>query len=274
MTYFGFLIQFLVLPIILLAGLTIYDWRRGVALPPGFRGWSAWLVVFGHVLVALLYTTPWDNYLVASGVWWYDPNLVTGVVLGWVPIEEYTFFVLQPILAGLWLLYLARRYSHRPGMQVKSVPPGWTLVALMGLIWLGAVLMLLLDWTPGTYLCLILAWALPPIMLQIGFGIDILWKYRRLVLGGLLPVSLYLSVVDAVAIEAGTWTIDPAQSLQLYLGGILPFEEFLFFLVTNILIVFGITLVLTTESHERMRSFLKKLGRSGRAAWVAETNPE
>jgi lycopene cyclase domain-containing protein len=59
-------------------------------------------------VIAVVYTTPWDNYLVATGVWWYDPQLVTGLVLGWVPIEEYTFFIVQPILAGLWLLMLMR----------------------------------------------------------------------------------------------------------------------------------------------------------------------
>ena len=52
-------------------------------------------------MVAVLYTTPWDNYLVATGVWWYDPHLVAGLVLGWVPIEEYTFFILQTLAMGL-----------------------------------------------------------------------------------------------------------------------------------------------------------------------------
>lgn len=45
-----------------------------------------------HVVLAVVYTAPWDNYLVATGVWSYNPGLVTGVTLGWVPIEEYTFF--------------------------------------------------------------------------------------------------------------------------------------------------------------------------------------
>ena len=48
-----------------------------------------------------------------------DPNLVTGLTIGWVPIEEYTFFIVQPILAGLWFLFWARRW---PG----SAPAGDT----------------------------------------------------------------------------------------------------------------------------------------------------
>ena len=51
-------------------------------------------------LVAVLYTTIWDNYLVSNRIWWYDPNLVTGITLGWVPIEEYLFFILETFLVG------------------------------------------------------------------------------------------------------------------------------------------------------------------------------
>ncbi len=112
MTYFGFLLLFLIIPLILCGGLTLRDWRRGVTLPDELQNTSAWLTVLAHVAVAVIYTTPWDNYLVATAVWWYDPALVTGITLGWVPLEEYTFFVLQTLLLGLWLLYLAH---HRFG---------------------------------------------------------------------------------------------------------------------------------------------------------------
>ncbi len=265
MTYFGFLIQFLGLPILILAGLNLYDWRRGRAVRPEWRGWPARLVILGHIAVALIYTTPWDNYLVATGVWWYNPALVTGIVLGWVPIEEYTFFVLQPLLTGLWLLLLARRLGA-PGPVPDRPRLRWGGLLVLVLVWLGALLPLLLAWPPGTYLGLILVWALPPIMLQVGFGGDILWGYRRLVLAALLPAVLYLCLADAVAISAGTWTIDPAQSLQIYLGGVLPLEEFIFFLVTNVLIVLGVTLVLARASQERARVLLNRRWPRGRMA--------
>jgi len=61
------------------------------------------------ILVAVIYTTPWDNYLVATRVWYYDPLLVLNVILGYVPLEEYLFFVLQTLLAGLFALWLWRR---------------------------------------------------------------------------------------------------------------------------------------------------------------------
>jgi lycopene cyclase domain-containing protein len=259
MTYFGFLAQFLVIPILLLAVLTWYDLRRGLALPSALSGWPAWKVVLGHILVALIYTTPWDNYLVATGVWTYHPQLVTGLLLGWVPIEEYTFFVLQPILTGLWLLFLARRLpvETRPLPSMRQLRRN--LLFGLGWVWLGMAAILIAGWQPGAYLALILIWALPPLMLQIGFGANILWRHRRLVLWTLLPVTLYLSLADALAIGSGTWTIDPAQSLPLYLGGVLPVEEFIFFLMTNILLVLGVVLVLSPESQSQVSPQLRAL---------------
>ena len=109
MTYFGVLLQFVVVPILILAALLYRDRQRGHELPVPLRFMSPWLALGALVIIAVVYTTPWDNYLVATRVWWYDPALVTGLTLGWVPIEEYAFFVLQTVLAGLWLLFLARR---------------------------------------------------------------------------------------------------------------------------------------------------------------------
>jgi lycopene beta-cyclase len=103
-TYAQFLMIFLVVPIAVLAWLL----RRQITL--------GYLRVVGLMaLVAFVYATPWDNWIVAQGVWTYDPNRVTGIILGWVPLEEYLFFLLQPILAGLILLALHSRSKRSAG---------------------------------------------------------------------------------------------------------------------------------------------------------------
>ncbi|MCZ7668152.1 MAG: lycopene cyclase domain-containing protein [Chloroflexi bacterium] len=101
MTYFGFLALFVGIPIVILLLLTWWDKRRGVTMPERFNSFSPGWVLFILIIIAVVYTTPWDNYLVATRVWWYDINLVTGFVIGWVPIEEYTFFIVQPIMTGV-----------------------------------------------------------------------------------------------------------------------------------------------------------------------------
>lgn len=251
MTYFGFLLRFLVIPIIILGLATYWDRRRGRDLPATLKFISPWVGILTLALVALIYTTPWDNYLVATGVWWYDPNLVTGIRIGWVPIEEYTFFLLQPFMTGLWLVFLAKRlrvpapFVARPNVRIGSV-------AVTGAIWVASVIMLLSGWQPGNYLSLILSWALLPIMLQLAVGADILWHYRRLVALPLISASVYLCAMDAVAITSGTWTISPELSTGLMLGGVLPIEEAIFFFITNTLPVFGLTLSMAQETAARL----------------------
>ena len=70
-------------------------------------------------------------------------------------------------------------------------------------------------------------------------------------LGALILSTLYLCAADAIALGAGIWTIDPEQSLHWLIGGVLPVEEFTFFLLTNTLVTFGLTLAVAPETRER-----------------------
>ena len=59
-------------------------------------------------VLAVIWTTPWDNYLVASGIWRYDHKKVWNVILGYVPLEEYLFFILQSLAVGFPTLLVLR----------------------------------------------------------------------------------------------------------------------------------------------------------------------
>ncbi|MEC8190197.1 MAG: lycopene cyclase domain-containing protein, partial [Verrucomicrobiota bacterium] len=99
MTYLEFLIIFVSLPLFvsLCAKKLLTKANKSEHLPIA-------LMAF----VALVYTTPWDNYLIMRGVWSYPTGAVVGV-LGYVPIEEYFFMVLQATLAGvLWTSWVPR----------------------------------------------------------------------------------------------------------------------------------------------------------------------
>jgi len=260
MTYFGFLFRFLIIPIVLVFGLLWADRRQKRPITADFRTWPAWTIIVGLIVVAVVYTTPWDNYLVATAVWWYDPNLVTGVTLGYVPIEEYTFFVLQTLLSGMWVQWLLQRPSSflKPTPFQANPTIRWTLTGVFTVIWVISTAVLFLGSDSYNYLTLILSWALIPILIQTSFGGDILWHYGRILLWGIVPMTAYLATADAIAIMAGTWTISPDQTINFLLGGILPFEEFLFFLITNVLVVFGMTLFLARASHERAAPVMPK----------------
>lgn len=253
MTYFGFLAIFLVVPLAILFVLYLYDKKINRVLPTQWQSWPAWQVISVQALIAVIYTTPWDNYLVATRTWWYNPGLVTGFLIGYVPIEEYTFFVLQTFLTGAFLLTLVR---HRPqwGDQMTLGSPRWRwlITGALAVLWFIFAMILVVGWKPGTYLGLLMVWALPPLMLQTAFGVDILWKYRRYIVVTVLAMTLYLAFADMLAITSGTWTIDPEQSLNIFILGKLPVEEFIFFLMTNVLVVVGVTLLSSTISRERI----------------------
>ncbi len=157
-------------------------------------------------------------------------------------------------MTSLWLVWLAKRMRMPAAPFDPDAPSSrrarWGLTAFFSVIWLAALIMLVAGWRPGTYLALELTWALLPIVLQMAFGGDILWRYRYLALAALVPAWLYLSIADHLAIGLGTWIIAPDQSVGINVGH-LPIEEIIFFLVTNMLVVFGTILVLAEESQAR-----------------------
>lgn len=250
MTYIRFLAVFLLLPATIAAGLAWFVARRGRAGRAFWPGKSVARGLLAHVVLAVAYTAPWDNYLVATRVWWYDPARVIGLTLGWVPVEEYGFFILQTLLTGLVLFALVRRMPPQPSLGDIGAVRILTALVLAA-VWLAALVTIIFGSRPGTYLGLEFAWALPPIAVQLAVGADILWRYRRPALLTLLGVTLYLCAADAVAIRAGVWSISPAQSLMVFIAGVLPIEEAVFFLLTNTLLVFGLTLALAPEARER-----------------------
>ena len=195
--------------------------------------------------IALSYTTPWDNYLVAQEIWWYGSDRVVSTI-GHVPVEEYLFFVLQPLLTGLFLYQCLSRYGTAP----KSSPPiaPWIgATVFLGLAMLGGAF--LLDNRPQTtYLALILTWA-PPILAGMWlYDGETLWALRSTVLVSTTVPTLYLWIADAVAIGTRIWTISPTHTIGVSALG-LPIEEATFFLFTNLLVVQGVLLLLY-GSHE------------------------
>lgn len=277
MTYFSFLFRFVILPILIFLLIALRDEKRGKRIN-GFRnGKAVWMAIGIHVLLAVAYTTPWDNYLVATGVWYYNPELVTGIVLGYVPIEEYTFFVVETILAGLWWWFLARRFSpllEGEGLGVRAKFTSnkqlvYVSTCLLILLWLAFTSLFFFGNEKWTYLSITLFWALPPIILQFLFGADILWHYRKLVFWATMVPGTYLSLMDIVALNETTWSISPSQTTGILFFGILPLEEVVFFFITNVLIAFGMTLLLANVSGERFAGVKKQV-----EAWREALNPQ
>lgn len=236
MTYSSFLLRFLIPPI-LIVGLVValrawVGFGRPVRL---LRAAGATLAMLG---AALGWTTPWDNALVAGGIWTYPPGRVWGVI-GTVPIEEYLFIILQTILVSLWALCTEGLFSSDRPRRAEQLR--WRAALLAGGIGIFGALLPLLGGLRWTYLAAILLWATPPMMVQAIFGADLLWRARWALIIRTLPPFLYLAVADALAIQMGIWSLSPVYTTGLHLGP-LPLEEGVFFLVTCGMVAAGWTL--------------------------------
>lgn len=229
LTYLQFHAVLIIPPLALLA---LATWRRDTA-------WSdtqSLIGLVGMVILALVYTIPWDGYLISLGVWSYPAEAITGRI--WViPYGEYLFFVLQSALTALWLYQF---------IEVKdiplSIPRRTRLLGAIGGLAVSAAGLGLLYTGSGFYLGAILAWAGPVLAIQWGFGWPYLVRTWRQCLLGIGVPTLYLWVLDWLAITRwGLWTLDPARLTGIAVAG-LPIEEMTFFLVTNVFLVQGLVM--------------------------------
>jgi lycopene cyclase domain-containing protein len=230
MTYLQFHLIFILPPLLLL----FLTSRRLL----GQIGPRAVPALVGVVLLALVYTTPWDSELIRRGVWGYGPDRVVGTI-GFIPVEEYLFFILQPLLTGLWFYRVIGPRDGDAPSAAAAVRWGPAVLYAALALW-GWVL---LRSEEGTYLGMILAWAAPVLAAQwavAGGRIGAAQRTFALAVG--IP-TLYLWMADAIAIRLGIWRISETQTLGIKFGP-LPVEEAAFFLATNLLVVQGLTLFL------------------------------
>lgn len=207
------------------------------ALPPIRRRLSG-IGIGLMATVAFLYTTPWDNFLIEQGVWWYGDGAVA-LRLWAAPIGEYLFFVFQTVISGVWLYHVGFDPTPEPG-DFDAMPRVVGALGWLALAGVGAVMLLALG-ERWTYLGAILVWATPIVALQWAVGGTYLLRaWRSWGLAVAVP-TLYLWGVDRLAIGIGIWTISKEFSTGVTIIG-LPLEEAVFFLVTNVLVVYGLVL--------------------------------
>jgi lycopene cyclase domain-containing protein len=235
MTYLQFLLLFLGIPLCI-----VFSLYKKSELPhkKEYR-FAIMLLIF----LAVSYTTPWDNYLVRTGVWMYGEGRILGTI-GYVPIEEYCFFILQTILSGLICFLLQRtlpltKKAPSSGAK-KTVAVGYALCFLLGVV--------CLNFDKSRYLGLILAWAMPVILLQWFFGGNHLLTNLKIFLLSIFIPTIYLWIADGLAIHWGIWDISQAYTMGFKIGS-LPFEEAIFFLVTNVMVSQGVILFVVMDEE-------------------------
>ncbi len=232
LTYFSFLALFLLVPLSMLGVATVVrpnSHRPPVAIQVGGA--------VAIIVLALSYTTPWDNLLIAEEVWWYGEGRVAGRI--WLaPVEEYLFIILQSVLVAAWTFQLAGPVDAGVGHSRRDRAVG----ATAGIAVAGVGAALLLGPQATFYLGAIVLWAGPVLALQWAVGWRYLLVVRRRVAAAIAVPVAYLCVIDWVAIRNGIWTISSDHTTGLALAG-LPVEEAIFFLLTSTFVVQGLVLL-------------------------------
>ncbi len=202
--------------------------------------------------VAVAYTIPWDSYLIHTKVWTYPPNGVLGFSVFKIPIEELFFFVIQTYMTSL--LYIL---VNKPTLYVTCLFDDtdtkqrdaryFQFRKRLGQVFfvcftLSSSYFSTLPLSKGTYLALICGWAGPVLLALWCLAYQPLLTLPRSKtwLPILLPTA-YLWIVDTIALLRGTWSIEAGTKVGIQVWPSLEVEEALFFLVTNTLVVFGLT---------------------------------
>lgn len=186
------------------------------------------------ILLALVYTAPWDRHLIRQGVWGYGSGVVL-LRIASVPVEELAFIALQPILTGLWVARLDTAGSAGV-VDLRERVVGVVAAGILLIVGLALIA------TPATfYLGAIVAWGAPILAIQWAFDWPYLRARWRTVAAGVAVPTAYLCVVDAIAIHEGVWYLSERYTTGLSVAG-LPIEEAVFFLATNLFVVQGLVL--------------------------------
>ena len=202
----------------------------------------------GLVLLAvMIFTTPWDNLAAKWGIWGF-PREKYSTRLGYLPVEEYAFFLLQ---SGNIMLAVRALFHFFPDWQTgqETEVGKWTLICLVVSVipWIFVVVQLrLLRRVAGPCVnyAVHLAWFLPVIYTQWILAPWLFWGHAGLLALVTAAFGIYYTLADLAAVRAGTWFFDEKQITGVKLGGILPWEEIAFFFLTSLLVAQSYLLLL------------------------------
>ncbi len=209
------------------------------------------IIALGLVLFAVVvFTTPWDNLAAKWGIWGF-PREKYSLRLGYLPIEEYAFFILQSVNVVLALRALLLYFPSFQTGQETAIGK-WTLLCLGASVIPWMLVAAQLAWLrhqagPRVNYALHLAWFLPVLYAQWVLAPPLFRDHALLLALVTTLFGLYYTVADLVAVRGGTWYFDEKQITGLKLAGLLPWEEIAFFFLTSLLVAQSYLLLLPSD---------------------------
>ena len=210
------------------------------------------LTVLGVAFGSVIYTAPWDNWLILHHVWWFDWDCCWGIAVGALPLEELLFIFLIVCLGGFWTSFLYERLKPEFGPTPKRPALKYGAAAAVMLLWAadGIYLAFFTSRFPtAVFLAECLIITLPALAIQCLVCGDMLWHRRKFALMATLPVGLWLTVT-AGTLTFGTdlWTVNPLNTFWR-IPGLLPIEMVLFYQLAAALIVLPATTLVQVDTE-------------------------
>jgi len=239
MTYFRFHVLFNLPVLLVLGGINLL-----VPVQPG-ESFALGLVL----LAVLIFTTPWDNYAAACGIWGF-PTGRYSFKIGYLPLEEYLFFLLQSLNVILAERFLTRRFQFfQNACSTPLHQEQFMMLFSFIVVWFAWGFYWLKNPGPRAhhYMRHLLFWFLPVIFIQYIIAGFLISSHSALLLLLTLAFGTYYTATDIIAVRAGTWFIDGQQTTGFKLFGILPWEEAVFFYLTSLLVAQSYLLLLPAQ---------------------------
>lgn len=204
------------------------------------------MVIIAVLAAVMIFTTPWDNCAAKWGIWGFTDGKYS-FKIGYLPLEEYLFFILQSMNVMLAeRLLVAHVPAFQTGLATAITIAQIVLLIVLALAWIGLGIYWLKNPVQRRYHYMyhLLFWFLPVVAGQwILAGVLFCAQTGLLVLLTLIFGSYY-TATDIVAVRAGTWFIDGQQTTGAKFALVLPWEEAAFFYLTSLLVAQSYLLLL------------------------------
>lgn len=122
---------YLLINIAVLAGPLVLSFDKRVAF---YKTWKALAIA---IFVMMLVYISWDMVFTHLGVWGFNPNYLTGIHLGNLPIEEVLFFLTVPYACTFIYACVKYYFNVNIASSTRSVLIGCCLVFLLSVMYLG-----------------------------------------------------------------------------------------------------------------------------------------
>jgi lycopene cyclase domain-containing protein len=240
MTYLRFHLIFNLPLLFVLAAITgPFPWAAGEL-------WAASLVL----LAVVIFTSPWDNLAAKWGIWGF-PREKYIARIGYLPVEEYAFFVLQSVNV---MLAIRALFHFEPDWQTGQATPveKWTWICLAASVIPWLMIVAQLRWLrrtvgPRVNYAIHLAWFPPVIYAQWVLAPFLFLAHVKMLTALTVGFGVYYTLADIAAVRSGTWHFDEKQITGVKLAGLLPWEEIAFFFLTSLLVAQSYLLLLPDE---------------------------